>query len=105
MKGRENMAATKKPKLDELMYKGKPIVRRNDKMYYGFIDDDYIVEIVIKDAENVNNLKVASEVSVQLVTNKTKLEGAERIIKSSKKPSLYAALDLGSVWLEDAVSN
>lgn len=98
-------ANSKKNKLDELMYKGKPIVRRDNKMYYGFIDDDYIVEIVIKDSEEINNLKVASDVSVQLVTNKTKLQGAERIIKSSKKSSLYAALDLGAVWLEDAVSN
>ena len=97
--------ATKKAKLDELMYKGKPIVRRGNKMYYGFIDDDYIVELLVKDTEKIDNLDVTTEISVQLLTNKSQLQDSERVVKSSKKNSLYAALDLGAVWLEDALEN
>lgn len=95
--------AVKKKKLDELMYKGKPIIRRGDKMYYGFIDDDYIIEINVKETEKIDDIDVSTNVSVQLITNKTKLQGNERMVKSSKKPGLYAALDLGAVWLDDVL--
>ena len=97
--------AVKKKKLDELMYKGKPLIRRGNKMYYGFIDDDYIIEINVKETEKIDDIDVSTSVSVQLITNKTKLQGDERMVKSSKKTGLYAALDLGAVWLEDALES
>lgn len=97
--------AVKKKKLDELMYKGKPLVRRGDKMYYGFIDDDYIVEINVKESEKIGDIDVSTNVAVQLITNKTKLQGNERMVKSSKKTGLFAALDLGAIWLEDVLDN
>ena len=74
-------------------------------MYYGFIDDDYIIELLVKDTEKIDNLDVTTEISVQLLTNKSQLQDSERVVKSSKKNSLYAALDLGAVWLEDALEN
>ena len=37
--------ATKKAKSDELMYKNRPLVRRGNVLYYGFIDDNFIVKL------------------------------------------------------------
>ncbi len=94
----------KKKKLDELMYKGRPIVRRNNVIYYGFLDDKFLVQMVVQDTEKIMDTEIASKVSVQLQTNNTKLQGKERMIKKSEREGLFAALDLGAVWLEDALS-
>lgn len=95
--------AVKKNKLDELMYKERPIVRRGNVMYYGFIDDKYIIKITEEESETVGNTEIGSKVTVQLTTNNTKLKGKERIIRQSKKEGLFDALDVGVVWLEDAL--
>ena len=94
----------KKKKLDELMYKGRPIVRRDNVIYYGFLDDKFLVQMVVQDTEKIMDTEIASKVSVQLQTNNTKLQGKERMIKKSEREGLFAALDLGAVWLEDALS-
>lgn len=94
----------KKKKLDELMYKGRPIVRRNNVIYYGFLDDKFLVQMVVQETEKIMDTEIASKVSVQLQTNNTKLQGKERMIKKSEREGLFAALDLGAVWLEDALS-
>ena len=93
--------ATKKGKLDELMYKERPLVRRGNVMYYGFLDDKFIVKLEVKDSEKENDIEMATKVTVQLTTNNTKLQGNERMIKKSEREGLYAAIDLGNVWLED----
>lgn len=98
------MATAKKDqKLDELMYKGKPVVRRGNTMYYGFIDDKYIVKIVEEETKSHGDTEIATKVTVQLTTNNSKLKSAERIIRQSKKEGLFDALDVGFVWLEDAL--
>lgn len=98
------MATAKTPqKLEELMYKGKPVVRRGDTMYYGFIDDKYIVKITEEEKETKGDIEIATKVTVQLTTNNSKLSGNERVIRQSKKEGLYDALDVGVVWLEDAL--
>ena len=86
------------------MYKGRPIVRRNNVIYYGFLDDKFLVQMVVQDTEKIMDTEIASKVSVQLQTNNTKLQGKERMIKKSEREGLFAALDLGAVWLEDALS-
>ena len=93
-----------KKKIEELMYKGRPLTRRGNEMFYGFIDDKFLVKLTVKETEDVDNLSVASKIAVQLVTNSTYLEGKERIIKQKEATGLYSALDLGYVWLEDALS-
>ena len=96
--------AVKKKKIDELFYKGRPLVRRGNVMYYGFLDDKYLIQIAEQRTEKLMDTEIGSKVSVQLQTNNTKLRGKERIIKKSEREGLFAALDLGVVWLEDALS-
>ena len=96
--------AVKKKKLEELMYKSRPVVRRGDVAYYGFINDPFLVKLNIKDSEKIMDTEIASKVTVQLITNNTRLAGNERIIKSTERDGLFSALDVGAVWLEDALS-
>ena len=97
------MAAKKEAGIQELFYKERPVVRRGNTLYYGFIDDDYIVKIVENETEEVEGISIGTKVTVQLTTNSTKLKGTERIIRQSKKDGLFDALDVGVVWLEEAL--
>ena len=95
--------AAKKEKTEELMYKNRPLVRRGNVMYYGYIDDAFIVKITEEETENVGETEVGTKVTVQLTTNNSQLKDKERIIRQSKKSGLYDALDIGVVWLEEVL--
>ena len=52
----------------------------------------------------MQDLNVASKVSVQLQLTDPTLKSRDRIVKKSEKDSLYAAMDIAHIWLERALS-
>lgn len=86
-----------------LMYKGKPMFRKDNVIYYGNPEDKYIVVMTEKNYEEINGVKVATLVNVALSTNETKGKGKEKIIKQSDREGIYDALDFGEYWLQDAL--
>lgn len=87
-----------------LTYKGRPLMRKDNLIYYGSMADSHIVMLQILDTKTVNGIEVASRVSVQLQLTDPTARNRERIIKKSEKDGLYTALDFGSVWLERALA-
>ena len=87
-----------------LMYKGHPLMRKDTMIYYGSMADSHIVMLQILETKKVDDLDVATRVSVQLLINDSNLRSRDRIAKKSEKDSLYAALDVGCVWLERALA-
>ena len=85
-------------------YKGKPLVRCGDELYYGSMADPFVIRLAIKSKEEINGLETATKVSVQLLSTDQDLSPRRRIIKSSEKPGLYAAIDIADIWLERALS-
>ena len=57
------------------------------------------------DTKKVDDLDVATKVSVQLQLTDPDLKSRDRVVKKSEKDSLYNAMDVASVWLERALSN
>ena len=47
---------------------------------------------------------MADRVSVQLQLTDPDLKSRDRVVKKSEKDSLYAAMDVASVWLERALN-
>ena len=86
-------------KVDGLIYKGKPLLRRGNLIYYGNPDDKYIISLTIQETTKLIDLDIATSVVVQLQTND--VPGQEKVIKKAERDGLYAALDLGQFWLED----
>ena len=97
------MAAKKQKDENKLlMYKGKPLVRKGNVIYYGNPDADYIAVLTENAYEEINGMKVATSVSVSLTTNATKGQGKEKVIKKPvERDGLYLALDIGEYWLSD----
>lgn len=88
-----------------LTYKGKPLVRNGDTLYYGNTDEKFIIMLKISSTKPVDNIDVSDEVQVYLIKTDPDLSPAEKIVKKSKKNGLYNAMDIGSIWLERALNN
>ncbi len=87
-----------------LEYKGHPLRRKDNLIYFGDMSDPYIVQIQIMDSKKVKDLDVATKVSVQLQLTDPEIKTKDRIVKKSEKDSLYAAMDLATIWLERALA-
>jgi len=88
-----------------LEYKGHPLQRKDNIIYYGSFADKYIVMIQILDTKKVKDLDVATRVSVQLQLTDPSIKSRDRIVKRSEKDSLYLAIDVAAVWLDRALSS
>ena len=87
-----------------LMYKGRPLMRKDNLIYYGSMADSHIVMLQILESQKINDMDVATRVSVQLQLTDPELKSRNRIVKRSEKDSLYAAMDIGAIWLERALA-
>ncbi len=83
-----------------LTYKDKPLVRKGNEIYYGDMQEKYIVRFEILSSKKDGNLEIADKVSVQLLDSNTDLDMKDRIVKDSTKETLFDALDVGFTWLE-----
>lgn len=88
-----------------LEYKGHPLQRKDNIIYYGSFADKYIIMLQIMDTKKVGDLDVASKVSVQLQLTDPSIKSRDRIVKKTEKDSLYLAIDIAAVWLERALSS
>lgn len=88
-----------------LMYKGHPLMRKDNLVYYGSMADKYIVMLQILEPSNLQDLNVASRVSVQLQLTDPGVKSRDRVVKKTEKDGFYTALDVGSVWLERALAS
>lgn len=91
---------TKKP----LLYKGRPLMRKDNYIYYGSMADPYIIMMQILETKKVGEVEVASKVSVQLQLTDPSVKARDKVTKRSEKDGVFTALDLGSVWLERALN-
>ena len=87
-----------------LMYKGRPLMRKENLVYYGSMADSHIVMLQILESKKVNDMDIATKVSVQLQLTDPAARSRDRIVKKSEKDGFYTALDLGCVWLERALA-
>ena len=87
-----------------LTYKGHPLMRKDNLIYYGSMADSHIVMLQILESKKVNDIDVATRVSVQLQLTDPAVKSRDRIVKKSEKAGLYTALDFGCVWLERALA-
>ncbi len=87
-----------------LTYKGRPLMRKDNMIYYGSMADSHIVMLQILETKQVNGQDVASRVSVQLQLTDPAAKSRDRVVKKSEKAGLYTALDVGCVWLERALA-
>ena len=82
----------------KLSFKGKPFIRRGDKIYYGSINEDFMIEMTVTDKKEVLGQEVAGNILIELKDNKS---GAQ--VKKAERNGFYKAMDIAEFWLLDAL--
>jgi len=80
-----------------LMYQGKPLVREENTIIYGDLNNDpcvLVLEIMSYTGEGEE--KVPDVILMQLVDSKD----PNKIIKQGQKQGLHAAFEIGLIWLD-----
>ena len=80
-----------------ISYKGKPLVRCKNEIYYGDMAESHVVKFTVL-SEDANG--EPTKINVQLLKSNTELADKDRVVKESTKSSMFEALDVGFVWLE-----
>jgi hypothetical protein len=83
-----------------LTYKGKPLVRSGNTIYYGDMADEYVAMLQILETGDFEGLELSKKVTVQILSTNPELRLKERIKKKTEKNNLYDALKIASIWLE-----
>ena len=87
-----------------LTYKGHPLHRKDNLIYYGSMADKYIVMIQVMSSEKDGDLELANKVQLQLQLTDPDLKSRDRVVKKSERPDLFSAIEMGSVWLMRALA-
>ncbi|HBB20434.1 MAG TPA: hypothetical protein DCZ62_08395 [Ruminococcus sp.] len=84
-------------------YKGYPLVRSGDQLYYGYMSDPYVIWITILDKKEVNGEEVTSKVRVVQMSTETSDPMKAFVKNAERECGLYEALDIAKVWLDKAL--
>lgn len=87
-----------------LTYKGHPLMRKDNLIYYGSMADQFIIILQILESKDFQDVQLATKVSVQLQLTDQSVRPKDRIVKKGEKDGFYTALDVGCVWLERALA-
>ena len=97
------MSATKKQTLPT--FKGRPLVRSGNILYYGDPSEKYIAMMQVLTNKSFEDVTLSDRVSVQILSTDETLHTSQRVIKRTEKNGLYKALTIATIWLERALNN
>jgi len=99
-----DVAALSKDKNKALEYKGYPLRRKDNLIYYGCMSDKYIIMLQVTETKQQDDLNLATRIIVQLQYTDPDLKSRDRVLKKSEKTSFFEAIDVAAVWLERALA-
>ena len=79
-------------------YRGFPMVRSGNEIYYGSMGDRFVTKLTIRDSEIFKDSEIPTKVMVQMVPTGTDPSDFAKM-KKGEMNSLYEALDTAYVWL------
>lgn len=79
-----------------LEYKGRPLVRKDNDIYYGNLSDDYhVFMMIMAEKPSSKGTEVPATIMVQLMAKDAKIPEKQTILKS-----FTDALETADAWLE-----
>ena len=99
------MAVSVKDRNKVLEYKGHPLRRKDNLIYYGNMADKYIIMLQVTETKQLEDLNLATRIVVQLQYTDPDLKSRDRVVKKSEKTSFFEAIDVAAVWLERALAS
>ena len=86
-----------------LTYKGRPLVRGGNTIYYGNMSDEYVCVLQILSEKEENGEQVPDKIQIQLLKTDPEIPIMERFVKNGERRGFYNAMDMASIWLERAL--
>ena len=83
----------------KLTYKGRPLVRCGNDIYYGSMKDPFVVYLQVLSTKKENGVDVADKVHIVLLSTDESKPLPERIARQANKVGLYNALSFGDIML------
>lgn len=87
----------------KLTYKGRPLVRCKNDIYYGDLADPFVIFMQVLTTKEDHGVRVADRIHVTLLSTDTTKSPIERMKRQSDKNGLWSALEIGSIWLEKSL--
>ena len=81
-------------------YKGRPLVREGNEIYYGFMSEKFYLFMMIMSEKKAARLdvQIPDKILVQILPT----DGSGKVEKQKMVSGLFEAFDLGTAWLERA---
>lgn len=88
-----------------LTYKGRPLVRGGNTIYYGNMSDDYVCVLQVLTEKEENGEQVPDKIQIQLLKTDPEIPIMERFVKNGERRGLANAMEIATIWLERALAN
>ena len=76
-------------------YKGRPLVRQGDELFYGDMSDKFYIFMLIMTTKEVGESEIPDKVMVQLCESSTKIPKEQKILNGLKE-----AFEFADAWLD-----
>ena len=90
------------PFTPKLTYKGKPLVRKDNELYYGRMTDPYVLRMQILSTKSVGGMDVADKVHIQVFSTNDSLAPEARMLRQGAKIRPFGASHVGRLSLQVA---
>ena len=80
-----------------LAYKGRPLVRKDNTIYYGSMADEYVCTLQIVSYKEHTGEQEPDKIQMQLLKTDPTLPILERLVKNSEKNGLYNAIETAAI--------
>ncbi|MBE6651500.1 MAG: hypothetical protein E7613_09360 [Ruminococcaceae bacterium] len=85
------------------VYKGKPLVKKDNIICYGDPNDKAVLVLTVLTFKDVHGEQVPNDILIQIQSTDKNLSVVERSLKQGMKKGLFDALDYGISWLNNAL--
>lgn len=89
-------------KKDEVffMYRGKPLVRKGNLCYYGYMYEDVVAMLSVESSFYFKGLEISDRIELKLVLTDPDADLQDVIVKQSVRSGLFDALDIAGIWID-----
>ena len=88
---------------DFLTFKGKPLVRNGNTVFYGDMSEKFVIKFEILSSHKEGDLDVADKIKISLIKNDS--EKLDNVVKSTEKNGFAEAMHFADTWLERALAD
>lgn len=84
-------------------YRGFPLIRSGDKIYYGSAGDAFTTLLTIKDTKRIADKDVPNKIMVQMIPTNMNDKAGMAKARKGEFTGFYEALDTAHIWLSEVL--